>query len=205
MGPLSYYLGYNFVVGYRVTSRGLVATEELLGDIRLPSRYPGELTWNEEIRLMFPHFLAVNSRTRDLQRRVVPTTTLMSASRHSPFLFMSLVLQRSHDDYMHWPNLTELGRTLDDMTGEIRGDPVHWRICNMTKLPPLKAQYPVSSERVEAIRSKVRGLGLGGPPSSELNDVVPDLLTHEERDILTACRDIDAQFLADKLAFMRHC
>lgn len=212
MGNVSYYLGYNFVSGHRVTSRGLVATEELRGNVELPARYPIGLSWSDEIRLLFPHFLTVNSRTRDIAGVVVPTTTLMNASRVNPMLFMSLVLQRAHDDYMSWPSLLDMSRPLERSTDDedapprppvVRGDRDRWRICNFIKLPPIRAPYPVSDERVAAIRAKVSGFRLG--VSANLDDVLPDILTPEERDILSSCREIDAQFRADKLAFMRHC
>ena len=212
MGKLSYYLGYNFVSSYRITSRGLIAVEELLGNVELPSRYPVELTWSDEIRLLFPHFLTVNNRTRDSNGRVVPTTALISTSRIRPMLFMSLVLQRSHDDYMSWPSLADMNRPLEYSDDEdaseprppaSRGDRDRWRICNFIKMPPIRAPYPVSEERVAEIRSRVAGHRLGNRP--DFDDVVPDLLSPEERDIMTSCRDIDAQFLQDKLAFVRHC
>ena len=84
LGRATYYLGRMFVTGFHPTSHGLVATEKIRGDVQLPSRYPGDLTWNEEMRLLFPLFLEVNPRTyfgsgRD--RTIVPYTTLMSASK----------------------------------------------------------------------------------------------------------------------------
>ena len=213
MGRLSYYLGYLFVSSHRITSRGLVAVEELRGNVALPARYPVSLTWSDEIRLLFSHFLTVNDRTRDADGRVVPTTTLMNCSRVNPMLFMSLVLQRSHDDYMSWPSLADMSRPLTPSTDEdadngprnpvIRGDRDRWRICNYIKLPPVRAPYPASDSVVAAIRAKVAGHRLG--TTDNLDDVLPDVLTPEERDILSSCRAIDNQFRDDKLAFMRHC
>lgn len=165
MGPLSYYLGYNFVVKRKITSRGLVPVEELIGNIKLPARYPTELSWNDELRLLFPHFLTVNNRTRDANGQVVPTLTLMNSSKKKPFLFMSLVLQRALDEKMAWPDLTDVSRALEDSDGnvpdDIRGDSTRWRVCNMVKMPPSRQPYPVAEEVVKAIRERVSGLRLG--------------------------------------------
>ena len=40
---------------------------------------------------------------------------------------------------------------------------------------------------------------------ANLDDVMPDILSPEDRDILSACRDIDKQYRQDMLSFMRHC
>ena len=188
-----------FVTSQRPTSKGLKAYEEIpveQGTFELPVRYPGDLTWDEELLLLFPIFLDVNPRTYfnvGRTRTIVPYTTLMQASKINPFLFASLVLQRSYDAWMKWPNMTEMS------------DPRSWKICNYVKFPPLKQPYPISTEKLLDLRAKMkpfRGRLYQLAPAME--DLLPEDFSPADRENLRTCDRIDAQYRAEILAFMRH-
>ena len=196
---MSYYLGYLFVTSQRPTARGLVATEEIPtegGSIELPVRYPGDMTWDEELRLLFPIFLDVNPRTYFMTgrgRTIVPYTTLMQASKHNPFLFASLVLQRSYDAWMKWPDHVEMG------------DPDSWKICNYVRFPPIKQSYPVSLEKLADLRKKMLPFrGRVHLLADNYDDLLPDVFSPSDRENLRTCDLIDARYRADVLSFMRH-
>ena len=199
LGPLSHYLGVSTVTSHRITSRGLVPVEEITPNLDLPLRYPTGMSWVAEMRLLFPHFLSINSHSYvDGQdgpnsRTVLPYKTLLQASKLQPMLFASLVFQRVHDSYMPWPNLS-------DFTHETR-----WRVCNMTKFPPLRAEYPVEQARVNEIRSRLNQHRQGAAGfAANMADFLPAILTPEERDILQSCREIDNRYQADCRAFLSH-
>ena len=200
LGDVSYYLGHLFVVSHAASSKGLVPQEEIPveeGDIELPARYPGEMSWEDELRLLFPIFLRVNPRTYFMTgtvRTVIPVTTLMQASKHNPFLFMSLVLQRSYDKFMKWPT---------------RGDAIdqnhfsNWKTCNLVKFPPVRQAYPISKSELTALRARVASHYVPDEHGAML-DYLPDQLSPVERETLLTCDRIDAQFAADVTAFQRH-
>ena len=199
LGDVTYYLGYMFVTSQEPTSRGLHPYESIpaeQGNFELPARYPGDLTWDEELRLLFPVFLDVNPRTYFMTGRVrtiIPYKTLMQASKINPFLFASLVLQRCYDSWMKWPDLVEMS----DRGG--------WRICNYVKFPPLKQPYPITLDKLYDLRKKVRPFrGQIGRLAENYEDLLPGVLTPEDRDNLRACDRIDTQYQRENLAFMRH-
>ena len=182
----------------RPTSAGLVPTEEIKPDVNLSIRYPSGLSWAAEVRLLFPHFLVSNSRTQvetssgPSNRVVLPYSTLLQASRLRPMLFASLVFQRCHDSYMPWP--------------VPNNDVTRWKVCNFTKLPVVRPDYPVSDARVAEIRARLN-LHRASAAGFHVNmaDFLPDILTPEERDILQSCREIDNRHEKDSVAFMMHC
>ena len=190
-----------FVQSQTPSSKGLVPVEEVpveKGSMTLPARYPGELTWNEEVRLLFPVFLRVNPKTYFFsdngERIIVPYVTLMQASKHNPFLFMSLVLQRAYDRLMRWPTRADAV------------DPnyhTNWKTCNLVKFPPLRQVYPVDQAELARLRNLVSKQYV---PSSNgaMLDYLPDSLTPTEREVLMTCDQIDAQFAADTKIFRRH-
>ena len=189
-----------FVTSQEPTSRGLQPYESIpaeQGAFELPARYPGDLTWDEELRLLFPVFLDVNPRTYFMTGRVrtiVPYLTLIQASKINPFLFASLVLQRCYDAWMKWPDFVEMA--------DARGG---WRICNYVKFPPLKQPYPISSQRLFDLRRLVRPYrDQLGQLANNFEDLLPDSLTLEDRDNLRLCDRIDTQYQREILAFMRH-
>ena len=202
MGDVTYYLGYSFVAAHRPTSKGLVPAEEFpveRGNFALPVRYPGDMSWEEELRLLFPVFLRVNPRTyfgTGPDRVVIPYTTLIQASKINPMLFASLVLQRSFDRLMKWPTISD---SFD------RDYVTNWKVCNMVKFPPIKQSYPASKAKVASLRAR---MSAGYVPHPDVNgamlDMMPDDFTPEERDILVACKEIDEQFEAELLQFHRH-
>ena len=199
LGDVTYYLGYMFVTSHRPTSKGLQAYEEIpaeQGAFELPSRYPGDLTWCEELRLLFPIFLAVNPRTYfyvGKTRNIVPFKTLMQASKINPFLFASMVLQRCYDAWMKWPDFNEMS--------DLRG----WRICNYVKFPPLKQPYPISSEKLLDLREKMKPFrGRLHQLAPNMDDLLPEIFTPADRENLRICDRIDSRYRAENLAFMRH-
>lgn len=200
LGDVTYYLGYMFVTSQKPTSKGLVAEEEVPidhGSMSLPARYPGDLTWAEEVRLLFPVFKRVNYRTyigTGADRVVVPYVTLMQASKHNPFLFMSLVLQRAYDRLMRWPTRE------DAINPDYRAN---WKVCNMVKFPPIRQAYPISESELSQLRHRVSSHYVPVANGAML-DYLPDVLSPTERDNLLACEQIDAQYHADVSSLRRH-
>ena len=200
LGDATYYLGYMFVSSQTPTSKGLVAVEEVPidgGDMSLPARYPGDLSWTEEVRLLFPIFKRVNYRTyigTGADRVIVPYVTLMQASKHNPFLFMSLVLQRSYDRLMRWPTRE------DAINQDFRAN---WKVCNMVKFPPLRQAYPISEAELSQLRARVSSHYVPDADGAML-DYLPEILSPVERENLLACERIDAQFQADVTSLRRH-
>ena len=175
----------------------MVASETVRGDCKLPSRFPGDLTWSEEIRLLFPLFLELNPRTfigTGRNRQIIPYTTLMCASKIDPLLFMSLVLQRVFDRLIPW------------ISDEEQRDPDQWRLCNLVKFPPLKADYPVPQSVLDDLRARLapHRVQINQMVASEMVDVLPTIFTPEERDHLRTCKSIDDQFEKDKYSFLAH-
>ena len=188
-----------FVTSQCPTAAGLQAYEEIpseQGAFELPTRYPGDLTWDEELRLLFPIFLEVNPRTYFMvgkKRTIVPYLTLIQASKINPFLFASLVLQRCYDAWMKWPDLDEMC------------DRGVWRICNYVKFPPLKQPYPVSAEKLADLREKMKPYrGRLYELAPEMEDLLPDIFSPSDREHLRTCDRIDTQYRREMLAFMRH-
>lgn len=196
---MTYYLGYNFVTSQRPTASGLLPAEGIPpeeGSFVLPARYPGDLTWDEEIRLLFPVFLDVNPRTyfgTGRNRRIIPYTTLVQASKINPFLFGSLVLQRCYDAWMKWPDLAEME------------NPSRWRTCNFVKFPPVRETYPISPAKLIDLRTKMKPYrGRLYQLAENWDDLLPDVFTPADRENLRTCDLIDGRYRADVLAFMRH-
>lgn len=188
-----------FVTSQRPTERGLVAIEEVpaeKGSVELPARYPGDLTWDEELRLLFPIFLDVNPRTYFITGRVrtiVPYTTLMQASKINPFLFGSLVLQRAYDSWMRWPNFADMS------------NPDSWRVCNYVKFPPVKQSYPISTQKLAELRAKFLPFrGRMNVLTDNMDDLLPDVFSPADRENLRTCDIIDSKYRSEMLAFMRH-
>ena len=163
----------------------------------MPVRYPGDLTWEEELRLLFPIFLDVNPRTHYFSGRnrvIIPYVTLLQASKHNPFLFASLVLQRAYDSWMKWPNHVEMS----DPQGP-------WRVCNYVKFPPIKQSYPISTEKLFDLREKMKPFrGRMRVLAANMDDLLPDVFTPSDREHLRTCDRIDGQYQNDVLTFMRH-
>ena len=202
LGDVTYYLGHSFVASHKPTSKGLSAVEEYpveKGNFGLPVRYPGDLSWEEEIRLLFPVFLRVNPRTyfgTGPDRVVIPYITLIQASKKKPMLFASMILQRSFDRLMKWPNV---GDALD------RDYLNNWKVCNMIKFPPIRQTYPISKRKLAVLRSRVSAHYVPDDHvDGAMHDMLPDDFTPEERDALLTCNRIDEQFQADLLQFHRH-
>ena len=202
LGDVTYYLGYLFVESHRPSSKGLLPIEHFPvegGSMALPARYPGELTWEDELRLLFPVFLEMNPRTyynTGRGRVIIPYVTLMHASKINPYLFMSLVLQRAYDKEMKWPGLEEM----TDPSSEN-----NWRLCNYVKFPPLRQNYPVSSTKLVDLRDKMKPFrGRLLALAENMDDLLPDDLSPADRENLRLCDRIDSAFRAEKLLFVRH-
>ena len=202
LGDVTYYLGYSFVASHRPTSKGLNAVEEYpveRGNFDLPVRYPGDMSWEEELRLLLPVFLRINPRTyfgTGPDRVVIPYTTLIQASKVNPMLFASLVLQRTFDRLMKWPNV---GDSLNQDYSS------NWKVCNMVKFPPIRQSYPVSKSKLADLRAR---LSSGYVPDDQVDgamlDLMPGDLSPAERDILLACKRIDDQYQSELVQFHRH-
>ena len=107
-------------------------------------------------------------------------------------LFASLVLQRVFDSYMPWP--------------EPDNNVSRWRVCNFTKLPVVKPDYPVDDGRVAEIRARLNAHRASAAGFQvNMSDFLPDILSPEERDILQVSREIDNRFEKDSIEFMQHC
>ena len=186
------------VSSHRPTYQGLCPTESIKPNVELGVRFPTGISWAAELRLLFAHFLVSNARTHidgpggPNKRQVLPYTTLLHASRIKPMLFASLVLQRVFDAYMPWP--------------EPDNNVARWKVCNFTKLPVVKPDYPVDDDRVAEIRARLNAHRASAAGFQvNMSDFLPDILSPEERDILQVSREVDNRFEKDSVEFMQHC
>ena len=99
LGPISYLLGFKIHTEFEVTSEGIIATERLQNDLKLPVRSPPRDDWHREVRVLFQSLLTTNDRTRlaSDRRILTPIGTLMNGSVHDPTLLTFWVLNRAYD------------------------------------------------------------------------------------------------------------
>ena len=99
LGPISYLLGFKIHTEFEVTNDGIIATERLQNDLKLPVRSPPRDSWHQEVRILFQSLLTTNDRTRLLSDRriLTPVGTLLNGSVHDPTLLAFWVLNRAFD------------------------------------------------------------------------------------------------------------
>lgn len=130
LGPISYLLGFKIHTTFEVTSEGIIATEKLQNDLKLPVRSPPRESWHQEVRILFQALLTTNDHTRLVSDRriLTPVGTLLNGSVHDPTLLAFWVLNRAFDPQI--PNHES---------------------CQMTRFPILTPYRNISVETYNAI------------------------------------------------------